>query len=287
MKLKKVIKSLEEVPSEFRSLYKKIGDNFVFQKPELEEDDTDSVEDDDVETIDASDKDKKIKEMRANNIKLMKQLQEYKQKLDGIDFDLYNAGKNAVEHARTQEEKDLLAKGKYEEAMEKRLSSIREQHQKELKKFQDEAKKNSELASKHRKELSQTKIEAGIHRAAEKAKVRFAAGALPDVLSRASSSLDIDEDGSIVGFEGEGDARDYRQNPDGKKWGITDFFQELTETAPHLFEGAVGADIDGGPRRRSGGRTGVIEINPNDVRGFGNNIENIAKGKVEVRMSGS
>lgn len=302
MILKKKVASLSEVPQRFRKFYKKIGDYWVTEVTEVADsdggesggDDDDSfsagITDDDGDAEEpsrGSDRDRaKLKEMRNNNIRLMKQIKELKDRLDGVDTERMAAGEQALETVRNAELRELIRKGDYNGALEHNAKLLREAHQKEIKKLQDQLAAATSQVSKLRNDNRSTKIETQLRREAAKLKIKFADGADADVLTRALSIFDLDENGNIVAFEGQGDERAEKVNGEGKTYGFSDFFSELTESASFLLAGASGADVrsgENGARRRPGG-PGTLSVDANDVKGFGSNIEDIAAGKVKVRM---
>ena len=288
VKFKKQLESLDGVEQKYHHLYKKIGDVYIFQKPEIEGDDGnegDDIEEDDEDVnVGGDSKDRKIKEMRQTNIKLMKRLKELEERFEGIDPEEVKHGREALDSIRSEEEKRLIAAGKYNEAFEKRLESVRAAHKKEIEKLTGQLTTTTSRLSALQDDVRFTKIESAIHRAAESAKLRFAPGAASDVLARAFATFDLDEDGNVAAFDGDGPERDYRMTEDGKKFGVSEFLQTLADEAPHLLEGPSGANMEGGRGRRSAGGRGVLEVDANDPKSFGGRLEDIASGKVEVRM---
>ncbi len=135
-------------------------------------------------------------------------------------------------------------------------------------------------------DLRKTKVSQAIRDAADRLKLRIASKAAPDLMNRGYSTFELDEEGKILAYEGDGEERQVRVNDENREFGPEDFLKNLIEEAPHLFESAVGGDINR-PTGRSGGRgSGVVEIDGSDPKSFGQNIDAIAKGKVQVRMKG-
>mgnify|MGYP000246303748 FL=1 len=94
--------------------------------------------------------------------------------------------------------------------------------------------------------------------------------------------FDLDEEGNLISMDGE----DPRVNSEGKEYSPKDFVMGLVESAPHLVEGASGGDFNGTGKRGNGGRRGVITIDARDPKAFGDNLEAIASGKMDVRIGG-
>jgi hypothetical protein len=285
MKLPKTTKSLDSIDSKYRHLYKKVGDTYTITA-QAEEDDSIEVEDDtEGEDAGASGdlRDRKIREMRANNIALMKRLGDLEKRYEGVDVEQYQQSMAALEQARSQEERDLMAKGKFNEVLERRTTALRDQFQKELAKLTGEAQTYKSQAEKFRDGLKKTKIESLVRSQAERAKLRLIPTGIPDVMNRAMQIFDLDDNGNPVAFEVDGDERVERFNAENRPYGMNDFFQSIIEEASHLIEGAEGTDVRGGSGR-SRGRAGVLDIDLSDPRSMGNNLENIASGKVDVRV---
>ena len=277
MKLKKKIKSLDEVGQQFHHLYTKVGSEFVIQIEEIEDDET-SPEEPEVDPKKSKDSER-LAEFRSNNIKLKKERDEALAKLQGIDMELLEAGKHAVEKARNEEERKLLAVGKFDDVFNMRLAGLQGEFGKKEKAWQIQLEGEQKKAAKYKGSLKMSKIESELMREAADAKLRLQTTGVRDFVRRAFDVFDLDDNGELVALDAEGNPR---LTKDQKPYGKRDFIMEVVEEAPHLLESANGTDVNGSPRRR---QSGVVEIDANDPKSFGGNIENIAKGKINVRVN--
>lgn len=309
MKLKKQVQSLDSVPQQFRSLYKKIGDLFILQidpkELKLEEDtgdeeiDLEVEEDGDEEAAGDKGSDKggnnelaqmrkRLNEFRQNNIQLRKELEAAKAKpTSNVDEETYQAAMAALEQVQNAEERELIQKGRINEVFARRANKIKAEYEAKLKEAQAIVAKRDQQFQRLQADLRKTKVSQAIRDAADRLKLRIASKAAPDLMNRGFSTFELDEDGKILAYEGDGEERQVRVNEENREFGPEDFLKHLIEEAPHLFESAVGGDINRGTGRSGGGRgSGVVEIDGNDPKSFGQNIDAIAKGKVQVRMKG-
>jgi hypothetical protein len=296
--LKKIVKSLDAVPSRFHGLYEKRGDRYYLRsdidpatgKKKVDEDedvsDEDTADEDEVDDVDESASKKKspaesrrLREFRNENIRLRKEMEALKGMLGDLTPEDLENMRAAASRVQDDEEKQLLNKGKFDEVLNRRISSLKAENEKLLKKVNDELKTTKDRSEKLRAQLKRDRIVAKVREAADKLKMRIPQTAIPDVDARALNIFDLDEDGNLIAMDGE----DSRLNNEGKEYSPHDFVLSLVEDAPHLVEGATGGDIKdskGGKVRRGG----VITIDSSDPKQFGANLENIASGKVDVRM---
>lgn len=279
--MKKRVKSLSEVAEEDRDRYTKDGDWFVLDAGE--EGDEDEV---DPKTGDKKADDKKaggkkdVDEYRRNNIKLMKQVAELQEKLGSIDMDAYTAGQEALNRLADAEERELMSKGKLNDVLDRRVRTMKEAHDKELTKLKAEIAKEREGRAKTSTELRETKVAMYLADTEAAMKVRVKPSARRDVKSRAYELFSLDENNNVVAMrDGE-----MLLNSEGKPYGPKDFFMEAFEEAPHLFEDGTGTGGNGNPKKGTGGGNGTLELDGSDQRAMGQNIEKIARGKINVRV---
>lgn len=275
--LKRRIKALEEVEAQFRTAYEKHADGTFRLK--LDDDDGG---DDDGDDGGKSAAELRLKEFRKTNARLQKQLDELNAKFGGIDVDGYQNAMKYVEQARSEEERALLKAGRFDDVLTARQAKMKETYEKQL---ADERKKAADLektATGYKQMLHGDRVRAKLRAAADEMKLRLnGAGAVEDFYARGLRAFqELDEAGNLVALEGE----DIKLNREHKPYSAKDFIMELVETAPHLIEGASGADLKGGTRGRGRSSGGVIEIDGSDKNALEANIENIATGKMRVRV---
>lgn len=295
--LKKIVKSLDSVVSRYHGLYEKRGNSYFLRegidpatgKKAKEEDESDEDEDADEDEVDdvepeakkkpSAAETKRLREFRNENIRLRREMEQLKNVLGDLTPEDLESMRAAANRVQDDEEKQLLNKGKFDEVLNRRIAALKAENEKLLKKVNDDLKTAKDRGEKLRTQLKRDRIVARVREEAEKLKMRIPQTAIPDVDSRALNIFDLDEDGNVVALDGE----DVRLNNEGKEFTTRDFVLSLVEDAPHLVEGATGGDVkDGKGGKRP--RGGVITIDGSDPKQFGANLENIASGKVDVRM---
>jgi len=212
----------------------------------------------------------KLDEFRQNNVKLMKQLKEYEDKLKGVDPDEYKALKKKMKEL---EEKKLLEAGKVEELVQRKAMEIKQSYEDKLKELQKETQTVKKTAETYRDKLARTVIDSEVQRAVlSVAKPRK--GAINDILLRAKTTWKITEDGTPLPFNDKGEIIQKDEGP----LTFRDWAESLVEEAPYLFEGSGG----GGGRGGNGGGGGPKTISKDDKEAFNAHLEDIAKGKIKV-----
>ena len=302
--LKRKLKTLTGVSRRYHGLYKREGEFYVLRddidpetgKPiaEDEVDDDDDAADDrdmDREDDDALEKKKgalsaaeraRVKEFRNENIKLRRELEAMKGMLGDLTKEDLDAMRESANRMKSEEEKALIQKGRLDEVMERRVKALQAEHEKKLKALTDELTGLKTGSEKLRRELKKDRIVSRVREEADRLKLKFPATAMEDINARALSMFDLDEEGNLISMDGE----DPRVNSEGKEYSPKDFVMGLVESAPHLVEGASGGDFNGTGKRGNGGRRGVITIDARDPKAFGDNLEAIASGKMDVRIGG-
>lgn len=261
MKLKKKVKTLEEVAEAFRGLYTKQGDEYVL---EVEADDGGGDLAKELATERA-----RVKEFRENNIALTESLKKFKD----IDPEKYAEARQALEAVNKLEEADLIKSGKLDEVVERRLAAHKRQVEKErtdnatrIKALETEA---NDFRTKYSGLLVDTKVSETISGVGQLRK-----GALADVLNRARSVWKANEKGELVA--------DNLYDTDGKPMTMEGYTKQLLQEAPYLFEPGAGSGGGGGAKNKGRQEGGPRVIN-NDPVEFGKNLADIASGKVTVR----
>lgn len=268
-----LVDSLDTIPQQFHSFYTKREDG-KFQL------NVEGLPDQKAPQTPPPSDDSRLSEFRTKNIALMKKIQELEAQLGGIDMDVYAQGRRALDQIQSEEDKRLLQAGRFEDVINRHTAKIRDDYEAKLKKAMDDLAKKDETVNKFKQGLRQARVQTDLRDAADQMKIRFIPTATADVYARAMGVLNLDDDGNVVALDEEGNIR---MNEERKPFGPKDFLKSLLETAPHLL---VGADTPGlnGPRRGPGGAL-TLDIDAGDPKAFGNNIEAIAKGKINVRTT--
>jgi len=173
----------------------------------------------------------KLDEFRANNVKLMKDMDALTAKFDGIDLDSYN---DMLKQQQAQKDKKLIDAGKIDELLEERTKTMREQHNKELEKIQG---MNKTLNT----QLETLVIDNAVRDSASKAGVVDTG--IDDVLLRSQSVFSLkdgkavphDKDGNVIYGEGT-----------SEPMSVKEWVKGQMDVAPHLFKASQGGGSEHG-----------------------------------------
>lgn len=255
---KLVVKSADQIPEGFEDAYEERNGKYHLKLSD--------------EVVPKS----QVTEFRDNNIQLMKdkdaiaaQLKQY----DGVDLSEYNAAMALKQQA---DDKKLLNEEGVEKLVEKRVERMRQDFEGQTKALQTKLGTLEEEKGSLTSQLSTVLIDSQIQQAVnEVGKPRQ--GAMEDIMNRGRSLYKL-KDGEPVPIGTDG-------NPifgkDGKgTMTFVEWAQGLQETAGYLFETAQGGGSKG---NRSGPTTPTKHISSGDAVEFGNNLEDIAAGKVAVQ----
>ena len=186
----------------------------------------------------------KLDEFRTNNVALLKQVEDLKQRFAGIDPD--EVRKLADEKRRLEEQQQLKA-GEVERVVENRLKSAKTEWEKQVSTVASERDAlNARLAS--------IQIDQAVVSEATKRGLR--ATALPDITARARHTFRL-VNGVPQAFEADGQTA--RVGKDGvTPLSLAEWIEAQVSEAPHLFEpnagsGAVGNISGGGGSARPPG----------------------------------
>ena len=195
---------------------------------------------------------KKLNEFRETNIKVMKELDEYKNKYKDIDLDKY---KEMSKKFQELEDKKLIDAGKIDELVEQKVERMKATYENqiaELKKSHD--KKDKEILDTKAR-LSEVLIDSEITKA-----VNAVGGvrkeAMQDIISRGKRVWRL-EDGKPVPKDGD----KILYGKDGKEqMTFTEWAQVLFEQAPFLFEPSGGGGAGGAGGAGGRGKADKEEI---------------------------
>lgn len=251
MKLKAVIKSLEEVDEAFRSLYKEKDGQYHLDvegmRPKAE-----------------------IDEFRNNNIELSKQLEQLREeikKYDGVDLDKI---KELEEKEKKLQDDKLIEKGEFDKLIANKVAEEAERHQSKIQELSEQVEALTGERDQANNTVRTMKLHQKIGDVALKKGIRKSA--LDDVYHHAEKyGWDIDENGELVAKD-----RFSSKNP-GKLMSVDEYFTDVLEAEkPFYFE-----ESSGGGASNNGGRGGN-RIASTDQSAINSNIEKIASGEVTV-----
>lgn len=259
MKLKLIVKKLEDVPEAFRACYVASGDEFVLQ------------------TDGNKDVKKRIDEFRNTNIDLQKKLDLVKD----IDPAKYEQLKKLAEELDANEDMKLIKDGKIDEVVSKRTEAMRKDYDKKL---TDAASKINQLTD-GQKEFRTGYEELYLERQLMKAvgtvaKIRD--GAIDDVLMRAKRVWKMNEDKELIAVNGAGEPILGKKGTDPLTMG--EFVTDLVDTAGFLFEGPVGGGARGGKLPSGTPGVGVKRIDASNPVEMGKHMKGLADGSVVAVM---
>jgi len=203
----------------------------------------------------------RVDEFRERNIAAGRELDELRERYDGIDPE---EARTLLDRARKERDRKLIDAGKVDELVTERIAPMKANFESQLTALTES---NRSLTS----QLEGVRIDGAIRDAATKAGAR--PEAIEDFLYRGRQIFRL-QDGQAVPMDG--DKIIYGKN--GGPMEITEWVTGLTERAPHLFAASTGggARPDRGPARPAG------TISRDDANGFLANLDKIAKGEVKV-----
>ena len=183
----------------------------------------------------------KLDEFRTTNVSLLKQLEEHKQRFEGINPDEV---RQLAEDKRKLEEAQQLKAGEVERVLESRVKAATSPLEKQL------AGVTLERDSLHAR-LSAIQIDQAVLTEATKRGLR--PSAIPDITARAKTTFRL-KDGVPQAYEADGQTA--RMGKDGlTPLTVAEWIDAQVSDAPHLFEsnagGGAAGDGSGGAGNRS------------------------------------
>ena len=183
----------------------------------------------------------KLDEFRTNNVALLKELNEIKQRFDGINPD--EVRKLAEEKQRLEDEQRVKA-GEFDKVLDGRLKAAKTDWEKQLAAI---ASERDVLVAR----LTATQIEQGVTETATKRGLR--ATAIPDITSRARAVFKL-VNGAATAFESDG--KTVRVGKDGvAPMTLDEWVDTQVSDAPHLFESNAGGGAAGNGSGGAGNRS--------------------------------
>jgi hypothetical protein len=266
MALKLTVKTLDDVPEQFRSLYVKVGDEFV------------------LDTDDGGYK-KKLSEFRDTNIELRTQLEQGAttaeeltalqvkfKTFEGMDAE---AAREALEQMQAMKDKKLIDAGKIDELLADRTERMRADYDSQVTAAltaRDAAiKKESVATGKLSAVVIDNAIQSNVSGVATVRK-----GAMFDILNRAREVWKLDDNGTPVPYKGDGTVMYGKDGENALTMG--EWAQGLRAECGYLFEGNAGGGAGGNDDEHGN----VTIVNRGDTDAMSNNLEGIAAGTVRV-----
>jgi len=212
MALKLKFKSKDEIPAEVAAHYVERDGAWVL--------DADG----------AADK-SKLDEFRANNVALLKQLEEQAKKFEGIDPEEV---RKLADEKRTLEEQQRLKAGEFDKVLDGRLKAVKADFEKQLSAVTSE---RDAMGTR----LTVIQIDQGVIASATKRGLR--ATAIPDITARARTVFKL-VNGVPTAFETDGQT--VRLGKDGvAPMTLDEWVDAQVSEAPHLFESNAGSGAAG------------------------------------------
>jgi hypothetical protein len=236
MSLKPEYNTDADIPAEHKAFYKQEGTKWLLD-----------VEGDLVPAATAE-------SYRAKNIELMKErdnvikpaLRAYE---DVGTLDDFRHLKNIRDQL---DESKLVRSNKLDEAVEKRVATMRDEYEKKLKK---ETEKATEIKARYAIE----KIDKEIISVATKLGAKPTA--LEDIVARLRNRVKMDDDGKVITFMADGVTRYYGKSGDTAA-SMEELVTELQPNTPHLFEDNRGLQTEPGKQTTSPRPGGFSGANP-------------------------
>lgn len=190
----------------------------------------------------------KLDEFRANNVALLKQMEDLRKRFEGIDPE--EVRKLAAEKQRLEEERQLKA-GEVDKVIESRIKGLRSDWEKQV------AALNAEREALNAR-LTAIQIDQGVIAAATKRGLRPTA--MTDITARARCVFKL-VGGTPQAFEGDGQT--VRYGRDGvTPMSVEEWVETQVAEAPHLFEGNAGGGAAGNGSGGAGSGSGKGVRNP-------------------------
>lgn len=168
----------------------------------------------------------KLDEFRNNNVKLLKDLEKFKD----VDLAKYQ---ELLALAKKQEEKKLIDAGEIDKVVEQRVGEMKSTYENQIKTL-------TEQNSVAQRQLESLLIDNAVRDAAVKSGVQPTA--VDDVLLRAKATFKI-KDGNAVPVDAQGNVV---YGKDGTSpMSVVDWTTGLKKQAPHLFQGSQGGGAPG------------------------------------------
>lgn len=191
----------------------------------------------------------------------LKQAKEQLKQFDGLDAEKIKTMMKAFD---SSEEARLLAEGKFDDVINKRLERVNLDYNQKIENLSKQVDSEKEIADKYRSRYDSKMIEISVRSAAEKAGV--IPSAIDDVISRSTGIFSIGDGDEIEARDKNGNLRTVGNKP------LTPdlFVADLKEKAPHFWPSSQGTGAQG--KSQFG-----VKKNPFDKNGGHYNLTEQAK----------
>ena len=258
MGLKAIVQDINEVPEGLRDFYIKVGDEYV------------------LETDDGKFKDR-IGEFRSNNISLRQKLEQMEEQVNsfkGLDPSKIEEMKEAQRKLAELEEKHMIDAGQIDEVVAQRTERMRAELSGQVESLTSNLNSLKSERDTYRNKLNSTLIQSTIAQAVTDVGVPRK-GAMRDIVARAQDLWQVDDNGNLVPMrEGKVVYGGDTSNP------LTpgEWAKDILREAPYLFEPNSGGGASGSNQNQTAAGT----VDWADANSIGDNLEDIASGKVQV-----
>lgn len=216
----------------------------------------------------------KVDEFRKNNVELLRKIKEIELRFAGIDPDEFQKTKNELDGLR---DKKLIDEGQIEEVVASRVERMRADAENRMKDLDDKLKVAKSQGDTWRQKLNESVVNDRVLTAINEI-ATIQPNAQVDVLARAAQVWKVDDNGDPVALNAAGQqiySADGHVPLTVQEWASTE-----VRNGPHLFLKSQGGGAVSQTKALNG--LGQVVLAHNDTRGFSQNIDAIASGKVKV-----
>ncbi len=193
-----------------------------------------------------------IKKLNEENAKRRIELKQFQERYDGIDPDKV---KGLLSKLENDEEAKLLADGKIDEVVNRRIEKQRADLEKQVK----DSLTKAEQAELRAKNFEQRVLDNAIRFAASKAGLH--PHAIEDALFRARTMFKLNENGDAVMYDGD----EIKPGKDGKSpYTPSEWLDEMKEKAPHWYPAMNSGGGGGGNDGTSGSKVDLSKLPPRE-----------------------
>ena len=187
MAIQSVIETSEQIPEGFADHYKEVDGKFVLE-------------------VDGMVPKGKLDEFRNNNISILKENQNLKERLDGYgDLDI-EAAREAMKLKDELDTKRLMDRGQFDELLTKQTDKLSRQHESQVKKLTALLEQKEKEAATKQELLNQSVIDRGVQEALD-AKPMLTTAARMLIADRARQTFQVDDSGGIISNDSDGNVK--------------------------------------------------------------------------------
>ena len=258
--MKKFVTSLAGVPEGLHDEYEETDGGFVLK-----------LEDDEFKD--------KLNEFRTNNRKLfgeVKALQESQEKFKDIDPERYQKAMQALEKIEDEQDRELMEAGDVEALVKRRTGTMKHDYEKQVQAKEKALQTQQGELEKLRGNLHHLTVTQKLGSTVEQLGFRLKPNASTFLNDRARDTWTINDEGHPVPMRG----KDVIYGATGDVMSMEEWVAKQVEDAPFLFETGGGGGGGGNDQRLTSLRKKTVD--GSDPMAVGDNLEDIASGKLEV-----